>query len=73
MITAHGPVYTADEEHLLRRIGTAVALHWRRIPQGTAEMILDQAALVSDREDVVQVREQLEMFLEGYAARSDAA
>ena len=68
-LDAHGPVYELEEEHLLRRIGVAVALHWYDLPRPTRVRILRQAASVADRDGATE--EQLSAFLERCRERAE--
>ena len=69
-LNAHGPVFELGEEHLLRGIGVAVALHWYDLPRPTRVRILKQAALVADRDDATE--EQLSGWLERCRERAEA-
>jgi transcriptional regulator with XRE-family HTH domain len=55
--------YTADEEHLLRRLGGAVIALWGAMPETLQSILLDQATYMADRHETVQLREQLERFV----------
>ena len=39
------------QEHMLRRLGQAVVLQWEELPPELQEVLIDQAVIVSDREE----------------------
>jgi hypothetical protein len=54
-----------DEERLLRQIGLAVAVQWRRMPQEVRAIILNQAEINSGSASTLRAR--METFLEEYS------
>jgi len=56
--------YTEDEEHILRRLGGAVVVQWDALPEDIRERLINQATNMSDRYQTVQLRQQIEMFIE---------
>lgn len=55
--------YSDDEEHLVRRLGCAVAYYWDLLPDEAKGRVLEGAVFVSDREPTVQLKEHLTMFI----------
>ena len=43
-----------SQEHLLRRLGQAMVLHWEDMPSELQDALIDQAVLVVDREPATQ-------------------
>lgn len=43
--------YKDAQEHLLRRLGQAVVLHWDELPDDLQDLLIDQAAAVTDRDE----------------------
>lgn len=41
----------------MRRLASALVLHWDEVPDALQDLILDQAALVEDREGSAEARE----------------
>jgi len=61
--------FAADEEHLARRMATALLLQWNAVPIDLRQRIVDQAGLVEDAGvETVQLREQLDAFVRKFAA-----
>ncbi len=63
-----GPVaktlkYGEAQEHFLRRLASAVILHWDELPDAVQDLLIDQAAIVDDRHDAPHARENIENFL----------
>lgn len=52
-----------DEEHIIRRLGTAVVLQWSSLPKEVQGRLLQQAVFVHDRYQTVQLQEQISMFI----------
>ena len=69
-IVAHGPVYGEDEALIVRRLGAAVALQWAAMPGHLQKLLLEQAAFLSDGDQTLQLRQEIEAFLRDYAERS---
>lgn len=55
--------YKDAQEHLLRRLGQAVVLHWDELPDALQDLLIDQAAVVSDREDGAHEAADVESFI----------
>lgn len=60
------PEWDDDEKHIVRRIGAAVVFQWSNLPDATRELILQQAQLVDDEFDTVQLEQQISAFIEKY-------
>jgi hypothetical protein len=52
------------DEHILRRLGSAVALLWDALPEGKRGLILLQAVHMVDRHQPVQLEQQIEAFIQ---------
>lgn len=58
-----------DDDHLARRLATAVLLQWGSIPTDVRERITRQAGLIEDRaSETVQLREQIDDFIRRHVA-----
>ena len=55
--------YRQDQEHLVRRLGAALVLQWNALPDALQDLIIDQAALVEDREPAPHDPEHIEAFV----------
>lgn len=55
--------YRADQEHVLRRLGGALVLQWDALPEDLQDLIVDQAAIVDDREDAPHESGDIENFI----------
>lgn len=55
--------YKEAQEHLLRRLGQAVVLHWDELPDELQDLLIDQAAVVEDREDAPHATGDIEGFI----------
>jgi hypothetical protein len=55
--------YKDADEHLLRRLGQAVVLQWDELPNDLQDVLIDQAAAVSDRDEAVHDASRLETFI----------
>ena len=53
--------YKAAQEHMLRRVGQAMVLHWEELPPELQDVLIDQAVMVDDREPTSQ--NALETFI----------
>lgn len=60
--------YRLDQEHLLRRIASALVLHWDELPEQLQDLIIDQASQVEDREAAAHDTTDLEAFVRGVKA-----
>lgn len=58
--------YKPVDEHLLRRLGQAVVLHWDELPDDLQDLLIDQAEVVLDRDDEsAHSAAHLESFIRG--------
>jgi len=55
--------YREHEEHLLRRIASAIVLHWDQLPDDLQDLIIDQAAAVEDRDPAPHEARDIEAFV----------
>lgn len=55
--------YKDAQEHLLRRLGQAVVLHWDELPDDMQDVLIDQAAAVDDRDDAAHEAGDIETFI----------
>jgi hypothetical protein len=55
--------YREQQEHLLRRLGGALVLQWDALPDALQDLIIDQAAIVDDREDAPHEGGDIENFI----------
>ncbi|HEX8901022.1 hypothetical protein [Vitreimonas sp.] len=55
--------YRADQEHVLRRLGGALVLQWDALPEDLQDLIVDQAAMVDDREPAPHEARDIENFI----------
>jgi hypothetical protein len=62
-VKAESLIYDPADEGLLRRLGGAVIVQWKNLPSDARELIFDQANFMSDRDETVQLREQLGAFI----------
>lgn len=60
--------YKPDQEHLLRRLANALVLQWDELPDALQDLIIDQAALVEDREGGASEARDIENFIRGAKA-----
>ena len=42
--------YRPEQEHVLRRLGEALVVQWDALPDELQDLLIDQAAIVEDRE-----------------------
>ena len=54
--------YQDSDEHLLRRLGQALVLQWDELPDTLQDVLIDQAAIVADREDAPHDATEFERF-----------
>lgn len=59
-IIPHAP----EEEHVLRRLGKTVAVHWDAIPELTRVALFHQAVMMEDEYQTVQLKEQIQAFID---------
>ncbi len=58
--------YKDSDEHLLRRLGQALVLQWDELPDDLQDVLIDQAALVQDRDEAApHDAAQIESFIRG--------
>jgi len=55
--------YKAEQEHLLRRLGQAVVLHWDELPDNLQDLLIDQAATVLDPVEGAHESADIEGFI----------
>jgi hypothetical protein len=55
--------YKDAQEALLRRLGQAVVLHWDQLPDDVQDLLIDQAAIVQDRDDTAHEAGDIESFI----------
>ena len=53
--------YKDGQEHLLRRLGQALVLQWDSLPDETQDRLIDQAAVVDDRDPAAT--DEIEAFV----------
>jgi hypothetical protein len=62
-------LYTTSQEHILRRIGAALIIHWDKLPDAIQDLVIDQAMLMEDREPIAPEQEDIETFIRTVKAR----
>ena len=55
--------YRPEQEHLLRRLGQALVVQWDAAPDALQDLLIDQAAVVEDREDAPHATSDIESFI----------
>lgn len=55
--------YREADEHLLRRLASALILHWDEVGDDLQDLLLEQATVVEDREDIAITQGQIEDFV----------
>jgi hypothetical protein len=55
--------YKETQEHLLRRLGQAVVLQWEELPNLLQDVLIDQAAIVVDRDETAHGVNEFETFI----------
>jgi hypothetical protein len=55
--------YKDAQEHLLRRLGQAVVLHWDELPDDLQDVLIDQAVAVQDRDEAAHEAGDIETFI----------
>ena len=55
--------YAVQQEHLLRRIGGALVMHWDELPDELQDLLIDQAAVTGDRETARHEAADIENFV----------
>lgn len=62
--------YPSEDEPYIRRLGSAVLIHWSEIPEEVRAKILTEASTVWDREfNIPQIARKLEAFVKRYQTR----
>jgi hypothetical protein len=60
--------YEPSDEHILRRLGGALVVHWDTLNELQRETLLSQAIMMGDRDETVQLREQIALFIKKHKA-----
>ena len=60
------PEYAPEEAHFVRRLGWAAIKRWNTLPIDAKRNIVRQAIFVGDKEPVVQLAQQLDIFIAKY-------
>jgi hypothetical protein len=55
--------YSEAQEPMLRRLASALVLQWDELPDELQDLIIDQAALVEDRDDAAHEPRDIENFI----------
>jgi hypothetical protein len=55
--------YKDAQEHVLRRLGQAVVLQWEELPNILQDVLIDQAAMVMDRDEAPHGVNEFETFI----------
>jgi hypothetical protein len=55
--------YRPEQEYLLRRLGEALVVQWDAMPDDLQDLLIDQAAVVADREDAPHATGDIENFI----------
>lgn len=55
--------YRPAQEHLLRRLGEALVVQWDALPDDLQDLLIDQAAVVQDREEAPHATGDIESFI----------
>jgi hypothetical protein len=62
--------YKEAEEHFLRRLGSAVILHWDELSNDMQDLLIDQASIVLDRDEAPHASTDIENFVRNVKAVS---
>ena len=63
--------YPSEDEPYIRRLGSALLLHWGEIPEEVRAKILAEAATVWDREfHIPQIARKLDTFVKRHLTRN---
>jgi hypothetical protein len=54
---------TAEEEHILERLGAAVLLHWNDLPNPIQRALFESATSVAEPGGIVHLKDQVARFL----------
>lgn len=55
--------YRERDEHLLRRLGAALVIHWDALPDELQDLLIDQAVAVQDGAEAPHAHADVETFL----------
>jgi hypothetical protein len=55
--------YTEAQEPMLRRLANAMVVQWDALPDAVQDLIIDQAALVEDRDGAAHEPRDIENFI----------
>jgi hypothetical protein len=55
--------YRDAEEHFVRRLGAALVLQWDALSDDLQDLMIDQAALVDDRDPAPHSADEIESFV----------
>jgi hypothetical protein len=55
--------YDEGEEHILRRLGGSLAVHWNTLPEINRTTLLEQAVFMHDRYPTVHLEQQIQAFI----------
>ena len=55
--------YRPEQEHLVRRLGEALVVQWDALPDELQDLLIDQAAVVEDREEAAHATGDIETFI----------
>lgn len=56
--------YDEEDEHILRRLGSAVIIQWPDLPEQVRNLLEEQAVFVNDKHGTVQLPQQIRIFIE---------
>lgn len=62
--------YKDADEHLLRRLGQALVLQWDELTDELQDVLIDQAALVDDRDEAAHGADEIERFIRGVKTKA---
>ncbi|WP_271612930.1 hypothetical protein [Bradyrhizobium sp. CCBAU 21362] len=63
-VTARHLKYDPSDEGLVRRLGCALVMHWDALSAEQQKLFLDQAVMTVDRDETVQLEQQLQIFIQ---------
>lgn len=62
--------YPSEDEPFIRRLGSALLIHWAELPEELRAKILSEAATVWDREyHIPQITKKLDIFVRRHLTR----
>lgn len=65
--------FVSNDDHLVRRLAAALLLRWHAVPADVRRRIVEQAGLIENADsETVQLREQIEAFIQRFAASAEA-